>query len=156
MLRRYFLICVGFAGLVSAQPYNGPRPASPDVPYIKHGSTLIATEQSVAKDETKKDTITHVIEGASSPVVTPLAAPVFLFQADKIAPDSLQLVKLESKNGRRAISETKRKPLKTIRTEVTRLTADKLWQIEADESLTPGEYAFSPDNSEKVFCFQVR
>jgi hypothetical protein len=85
MLRRYFLIFVGFTCLASAQSYSGPRPASPDVPYIKHGNSLIATEQSVAKDEKKKDTITHVVQGANSPVVTPLAAPVFLFQADKIA-----------------------------------------------------------------------
>ncbi len=157
MLRRYFVLGAGLACLATAQQsYNGPRPQTPDVPYIKHGNSLVATEQGVAKDEKKKDTITHIVEGASSPVVTPLASPIFVFQSDKIAPDSLQLVKLESKNGRREIVETQKKPLKTIRTEVTRLAADKLWQIEVDESLTPGEYALSPDNSDKVFCFQVR
>ena len=128
----------------------------PDIPYLKHASSLIATEAAVAKDEKSRGAITHVIAGASSPVVTPLASPVFLFQAEKIAPEALQLVKLETKKTQREISETEKKPMRTIRLDITRITADKLWQIEVEESLQPGEYALTPSGSEKVFCFQVR
>jgi hypothetical protein len=57
-----------------------------------------------------------------------------------------------------------KKPGRPIRVEITRLTNDKLWRIEVNESLEPGEYSFSPGSNERqgwkgsnqVFCFQVR
>jgi hypothetical protein len=39
--------------------------------------------------------------------------------------------------------------------ELTRLNTDKLYRLEVEESLEPGEYALSPEGSNQVFCFQV-
>jgi hypothetical protein len=138
----------------SAQKYNGPVPPKPDVPYLKHAADLIPTEATEAKEEKKKDEILYVIAGANSPVKTPLASPIFLLQADKLAADRLGLYKLEIKNGRREVLATPKKPLKGIRVVVTHLTGN-LYRIEVDESLEPGEYALSPEGPNQVFCFQV-
>jgi hypothetical protein len=39
--------------------------------------------------------------------------------------------------------------------ELTRLNNDKLYRLEVEESLEPGEYALSAEGSNQVFCFQV-
>jgi len=147
-----------------AQKYNGPRPPKPDIVYLKHASDLLPIEMQESKEEKKGDSITYVVEGANSPVSTPLASPIFLMVADKIPPESLELFKLETRNGRREITMSPKKPGRPIRVEITSLTNDKLWRIEVDESLEPGEYSFSPGANERqgwkvsnqVFCFQVR
>jgi hypothetical protein len=41
-----------------------------------------------------------------------------------------------------------------LRLTVTKLTGN-LFRIEAGETLEPGEYSLSPENSNQVFCFQV-
>lgn len=138
----------------SAQKYDGPVPAKPDLPYLKHAANLIPTEATEAKEEKKKDDILYVIAGANSPVKTPLASPIFLLQADKLVPDHLGLYKLEIKNGQRQVLASPKKPLKGIRTEVTHLTGN-LYRIEVSESLEPGEYCLSPEGPNQVFCFQV-
>ncbi len=139
----------------SGQKYSGPVPPKPDLPYLKHADNLIPTESVEAKEEKKKDEITYMIEGASSPARTPLASPIFLFQADKLVADRLGLYKLEVKGGRREAIATPKKPLKGIRTVVTRVNGN-LFRIEVDESLEPGEYALTPEGtSNQVFCFQV-
>ncbi|MBZ5621961.1 MAG: hypothetical protein LAQ69_25030 [Acidobacteriia bacterium] len=138
----------------SAQKYNGPVPAKPDLPYLKHAENLIPTEATEAKEEKKKDEVLYVIAGANSPVKTPLVSPIFLLQADKLVPDQLGLYKLEIKNGHREVLASPKKPLKGIRTVVTRLTGN-VYKIEVDESLEPGEYALSPEGPNQVFCFQV-
>ena len=38
--------------------------------------------------------------------------------------------------------------------EATRI-GDKLYRLEVEESLEPGEYSISPEGSNQVFCFQV-
>src|SRR5580704_6095777 len=87
----------------SAQKYDGPVPPKPDLPYLKHAENLVPTEALMAKEEKKKDDTTYIIEGASSSAKTPLASPIFLFKAEKLSPEHLQLFKLETKNGRREI-----------------------------------------------------
>jgi hypothetical protein len=138
----------------SGQKYNGPVPPKPDLPYLKHAENLVPTEVSEAKEEKRKDEVLYIVEGASSPVKTPLASPIFLLQADKLAPDHLGLYKLETKSGHREVLASPKKPLKGIRTVVTHLTGN-LYRIEVDESLEPGEYALSPEGPNRVFCFQV-
>jgi len=138
----------------SGQKYDGPVPPKPDLPYLKHADNLIATEATEAKEQKKKDEILYVIEGAGSPVRTPLAEPVFLLQADKLVPDRLGLYKLESKNGHREVLTTPKKPLKGIRTMVTKVSGN-LYRIQVDESLEAGEYAITPEGANTVFCFQV-
>ena len=96
------MLLMAFAA--TAQKYNGPVPPKPDLPYLKHAETLVATEAAEAKEEKgKKDDITYVIPGASSSARTPLASPIFILQTEKLTAASLSLYKLESKNGRREI-----------------------------------------------------
>lgn len=150
------LLIVLLAVVAGAQEYSGPRPEKPDLPYLKHAGRLVPTEAATATEEKKKDSTTFIIENATSPAVTPLASPIFLIQAEKLNPERLGLFKLEVKDGRRQITETSRKPLQPLRVEAERISPDKIWKIEVEESLEPGEYSLSPDDSNQVFCFQVR
>lgn len=155
MLRRLSLLLLAVAFAVSAQKYDGPRPSKPDLPYLKHADTLVPTEAAVAKEEKKKDETFYTIDGAASTAKTPLAAPIFIFLSDKIAPERLELYRLDSKNGHREIVfSRKRGGAQAIRMEVTRLDAG-LYKIEVDESLDKGEYSLTPEGSNQVFCFQV-
>jgi hypothetical protein len=139
-----------------AQKYEGPRPEKADLPYLKHAESLLPLEIIQATEQKgKKDEITYIMAGAASNVRTPLASPQFLFQASKIAPDSLELYRLETRNGRRELPVSPRRPPKLIRTTINRLTSDNLYRIEVDESLTAGEYSFSPKGVNVAFCFQV-
>lgn len=157
MLPRPLLALLLLACPVFAQKYTGPRPPKPDIPYLVHADDLIQTEVSEAKEQEKKDEITYVIAGANSPVKTPLASPILLIQAEKIAPDRLQLYKLEVKNGQREVlfSRKKKQTARPLRLNVTRLTSDNLYRVEVDESLEDGEYSLTPEGSNQVFCFQV-
>ena len=145
------------AATAFAQKYDGPRPAKPDIPYIKHADSLLATEVTEAAEEHRKDDTFYAVAGASSTVKTPLASPILLFQSDKLAPDKLQLFKLETKNGRREIlfSHKKKQTAMPIRIDVTKLSSDGLYRIEVVSSLDKGEYSLTPDGSNQVFCFQV-
>lgn len=140
-----------------AQKYTGPRPPKPDVLYLVHADTLISTEVSEAKQESKKNDVTNAVPGTSSPARTPLAEPIFIIESDKITPQSLELYKMEVKNGRRevtmAVKRTRGGP-KPLRLSVTRL--DKgLWRVEVDQEIENGQYAISPNGSNTVFCFEV-
>jgi hypothetical protein len=140
----------------AAQNYTGPRPPRTDLPYLKHAENLVPTEVLEAKEEKgKKDDIMYVIAGAASSARTPLASPIVLLQTDKLVAAKLELFKLESRNGRREITFSPKKRPKAIRVELTRLNTDKLYRLEVDESLEPGEYAFSVEGPNQVFCFQV-
>lgn len=157
MTRRVLMLLFADAALCLAQKYDGPRPAKPDLPYLKHADTLLATEAAEATEEHHKEDVMYVVSGESSPVKTPLSSPILLFQSDKIAAEKLQLFKLESKNGQRAIlfSHKKKQTAKPIRIEVTRLSSDNIYKIEVTDSLDKGEYSLTPDGSNQVFCFQV-
>jgi hypothetical protein len=153
---RLLALMLASALSLSAQKYDGPRPAKPDLPYLKHADNLVPTEPSEAKEEKgKKEDITYVIAGAASKARTPLASPIFLLQAEKLNANSLQLYKLESRNGRREVTASPKKPMKPIRVEATRLDSAGLYKIEVIESLEPGEYSLTPEGSNQVFCFQV-
>jgi hypothetical protein len=156
MMLRIAVTSLLLAGLLSAQRYNGPRPAKPDVPYLIHAQDLVEPEILEAKEEKKKDDITYYVPGAASKVKTPIAGPRFLVQADKLAPEKLALYRFEVKNNRREVtlSENVKRSAKPIRIEATRL-AEGLYQIEVYASLENGEYALSPDGTNQVFCFQV-
>ena len=153
---RCLVLGLAAALAAAAQNYTGPLPPQVDLPYLKHAQNLVPTEVLDAKEEKgKKDDITYVIAGAASSARTPLASPVFLLQVDKLVAAKLALYKLDSRNGRREIVFSPKKQPKAIRVELTRLNADKLYRLEVEESLEPGEYALSPEGSNRVFCFQV-
>ena len=159
MLRRILpVLAAAFSALAqSGAPanYDGPRPPKPDVPYLKHASTLVATDVAEAKEEHKKDDILYIVPGANATARTPLAAPVFLIQAEKIAPEQLQLFKLTSREGHREILFRPKRPPQPLRVEVTRIGQPNLFRIEVEDSLEAGEYSLSPNGSNTVFCFQV-
>lgn len=139
---------------LAAQKYDGPRPPKPDLPYLKHASNLVPTEAGTAKEQKQKNDTLYIIAGATSSARTPLASPIFLFQADKIVPEKLGLYKLDVKSGHREILFGSKKSPKPIVITVTHLDGN-LYKIEADESLEPGEYSLSPADSNQVFCFAV-
>src|SRR5713101_6827727 len=103
MTLRTALIGILCLGAMVAQKYSGPRPAKPDVPYLLHADTLVETEVADAKEEKRKDDLAYIVAGPSSPVKTPLAGPIFLFEADKLAAEKLQLYRFEVKNGHREV-----------------------------------------------------
>jgi len=135
-----------------AQKYDGPRPPKPDILYLVHADNLIPTESTEARQEKS----TFIVTGDSSPSRTPLAEPIFLMQADKIQPQSLELYKFEVKGGKREvnISSHRSRGSKVLRLTVTPLEGN-LYRIEADEELENGEYVLSPEGSNAVFCFEV-
>src|ERR1022692_2399838 len=156
MRNRCFALCLAAAFAAAAQTYTGPRPPQPDLPYLKHAENLVPAEVLEAKEEKgKKDDVTYVIAGAASSARTPLASPIFLLRTDKLVADKLSLYKLEARNGRREITFSPKKQPKTIRIELTPLNTNKLYRLEVEESLEPGEYAFSAEGSNQVYCFQV-
>jgi hypothetical protein len=152
---RIVLCLLAAAWALPAQPsYDGPRPAKADLPYLKHASNLVATEPAEAKEQKQKNDTLYIVEGAASKVETPLASPIFIFLADKIAPEKFGLYRFEVKGGHREILFGPKKQPKAIRLDLTRL--DKgLYKLEAEESLEPGEYSLSPEGSNQVFCFRV-
>ena len=153
------LAVVMCAAAPAAEKYSGPRPAKPDVPYLLHADSLVETEATQAKEQAgKKDDSQYIIPGAASPVRTPLAEPTFLLLSDKTPPDTLQLFRLEVKNGARQVTLSPRKKggARPLRIMVTRLD-DRLYKLEVDEGLglENGEYSFSPTGSNDAFCFEV-
>lgn len=155
MTGRILTLVAAAALAAAAQKYDGPKPTKPDLPYLKHGDSLVATEAAAAKEEHKKDDVLYTVAGASSTVKTPLSAPVFVFLSDKLVPDRLQLYRLEAKGGQREILFAHKSPPKAYRLEVTRLSPDNIYKLEVNDDLEPGEYVLSPEGSNQVFCFQV-
>jgi hypothetical protein len=157
-MRHLWLFVFLATALIGAEPYNGPRPPSPDLPYLVHADNLVATEAAEAAQESKKDDTVYSISGTSSPARTPLAEPIFLLQSETLVPEKLELYKLEVKNGRREITMPARgkrgKGPRAFHLSVTKLEG-KLYRVEASEPLEDGQYSLSPNDSNKVFCFEV-
>ena len=152
---RHFALCLT-ALCAAAQTYSGPLPPSADIPYLKHAQNLVPTEVLEAKEEKgKKDDIIYAVAGAASNARTPLASPILMLVTDKLVAAKLELYKFEIRNGRRELTVSPKKPPKTYRVELTRLNTAKLYKLEVEESLEPGEYGFSAEGSNQVFCFQV-
>jgi hypothetical protein len=137
--------------------YSGPTPPKPDTPYLLHAANLVPTEAVEAKEEARKDDIAYLVQGAESPVKTPLASPIFLFESAKITPEQLEIYKVEAKNGQREVVFSKKKRDKNpraFRLSISRLTSN-LYRLEVVESLENGEYCLTPSGSNQVFCFEV-
>jgi len=148
------LVC---AQAFAADKYTGPRPPKADVPYLLHADNLIETEVGQASQESKKDQSVAVINGANSPVRTPLSEPIFIIRTDKLQGDRFECYKLESKNGKRevVIGQKKGKGVpRPVYLAVTRLD-DRLYKIEVDEPLENGEYSLTPQGSDQTFSFAV-
>lgn len=148
------LLSGGFA----AEKYTGPRPAKADLPYLVHADNLIPTEVNEAQQQSRGRDIIYTIPGAASPARTPVAEPIFLFLSEKIAPESLELYRLEVKGGNRQIvfPERKKNQPRPLRLVITRLD-ERLYRLEVSErfGLENGPYSISPRDSNQVFCFDV-
>jgi hypothetical protein len=147
------LICT----LAFGQKYDGPRPPQKDMIYLVHADNLIPTEAGDAKEEGKKNDPIFTFPGTSSPARTPLAEPIFIIDADKIKPDTVELYKMDVKSGHREVKISqglRRSGNKAIRLSVTKLDRG-LYKLEAAETLDPGQYSLSPTSGNRVFCFEV-
>jgi hypothetical protein len=156
MIWRIGLAGILFLGIITAQKYTGPRPPKPDVPFVIHADNLVETEAAEAKEEKRKDDMAYVVAGAESSAKTPLAGPIFIFQADKLSAEKLQLYRFEVKNGHREVFFSKKGKGSTRPRRINvSAVGGGLFRIETGESLENGEYALTPDGSNQVFCFQV-
>ena len=141
----------------AADKYTGPRPPKADIPYLLHADNLIETESGVAAQESRKDSSIAVINGAASPVRTPLSEPIFIIRTDKLQGERFELYKLEVRNGRRevVIGQKKGKGVShPVYLAITRLD-DRLYKIEVDEPLENGEYSLTPQGSDQTFSFAI-
>jgi hypothetical protein len=157
LLTRTALVLLIALSVLAAERYSGPRPPKADVPYLLHADNLTETEIGTAKSQERKDVVIATLPGASSPVKTPLAEPIFLVKTDKLVIDKLAAYKLDVKNGSREVVVNARKAKnvgRPLHLQVTKLD-DKLYRVEIDEILENGEYALSPDGSDETFSFQV-
>lgn len=142
---------------LQAQKYSGPRPSKADVPYLRQTANLIETDTGDATEEKRKDGAAFVVQGAAAKARTPMAEPIFIMESGKIVPERLQLYRMDVKNGHREVFipfKVRKDAGRPLRLTVTKL-AQNLFRIEAGETLEPGEYSLSPENSNQVFCFQV-
>jgi hypothetical protein len=140
----------------AADKYAGPVPPKPDIPYLLHASSLVETEVADAREGKKSDTYT--ISGATSPARTPLAEPIFIIDAQKIQPESFELYTLDVKGGNREVSlgnaNRRRGGSHALHLAVKPL-GGHLYRVEADEALENGEYALSPSNDNRAYCFEI-
>jgi hypothetical protein len=134
-------------GLAAALVSWAQTPAQADLPYIKQAATLIPTEAAQAR----KDGGVYVVDGAESRTKTPLPLPIFYIKADKLAPDQLELHKMESKGGRREFTTG---GSEVLHMEATRL-ASGVWKVAVADALDAGEYVLTAGEPQRVFCFQV-
>lgn len=145
--------------LCGAEKYTGPRPPKPDVPYLLHANKLVETEVTEAKNQQSKDGETYSIAGVSSPAKTPMAEPIFLVETDKLNPNALELYRLDVKGGNREVTIPKKTSRRSRGPKQFRLTftkvGDRLYRVEAAETLENGQYSLSPSDSNKAYCFEV-
>lgn len=156
----YLLLLSTFAAGQAAKKWAGPRPDKPDVPFLLHVDKLIETEAGTATEGKSKDGSLYTVPGAASPVKTPMAEPIFLFQAGKINPERMTLFRMETKGGQRSLllPEPGKRKKDAARPLFMLITAlDKgLFKLEVNEFLTDGEYCLSPEGSNQVFCFAAQ
>ncbi len=150
-----FLAFVIAASVAAADKYTGPVPPKPDIPYLLHASALVETEVANAQQGKKADQYT--ISGATSPARTPLAEPIFIIDARNIQPDTFELYRLDVKGGNREVSlgsNRKRGGSRALHLAVKPL-GGHLFRVEVDEALENGEYALSPANDNRAYCFEI-
>jgi hypothetical protein len=156
-LKLALVSALAFGAVSAADKYNGPTPPKPDIPYLVHASTLIETEATEARQENRKNDQNFSIPGAASPVRTPLAEPVFLIDSRQLAPDTLELYRLDVKGGNREVSTNSSRRhggSRALHLAVKPLSGH-LYRVEVDEPLENGQYALSPNGENRAFCFEI-
>jgi hypothetical protein len=152
-------VLLALAALPAAaqKKYTGPRPPSPDAPFLVHAGKLLPVETGEARESQGKNETSYTVNGAASPTKTPIPEPVFLFQSDKINPERLSLYRMEAKGGQRTLSlpadpRRRKDNARPIFILVTPLE-NRLFKVEVNEPLDNGEYCLSPEGTNTVFCF---
>jgi hypothetical protein len=133
---------------LSSDEYDGPVPPQPDLPYLLQAKKLIEIEIAKAREERRKDETVHVISGPASSARTPLPEPIFILDARQLAPEKIELHRLEVKDGNREVSA------QPLHLRVTPLR-EHLFKIEASEMLEAGQYALTLAGKDRTFCFEV-
>lgn len=156
------LMVLGLAAVgQTPKKYDGPRPEKADLVYLVHARNLVPTEEGEAKEEDRKEETANVVPGAASPARTPVAEPIFLINSEKIPAEKIELYKMTVKNGKREVTVPKSQKKAKNRPRALRLLYTKvdatMYRLEVNEGmgLEMGEYCLSPQESQKVFCFQV-
>jgi hypothetical protein len=144
---------------VAAQETNRlglPNPEKTDLPYLIHGTSLVALEALDAHEEEKKNELRFWVAGTTSKARTPLAGPEFLFEWVEIDPADLRLYAFEVVKGRREILYRKKKKIvaRPFFLDIERIDG-KVLRIRVNGSLPPGEYGLTPQGTNDVFCFTV-
>jgi hypothetical protein len=147
------------AGCMSARAaeYDGPRPPKADVPYLLHASTLVETEASEARQEDRQKETAYVVAGASSPVRTPLAEPIFILLSESLKPEQFQLFDVQVVKGNRETvfpKDRKKRPPRPRYLTMRKLDENLFW-LEVNEWLDNGQYCLTPQGANTVFCFEV-
>ena len=142
-------------GVFAQERYNGPAPPKKDLPYLVRGDDLVETESGIAQPRDDAGQTTYIIPGANSTVKTPRVSPSIVVDVSQIDLQSLQLFRLESKDGHREIVFPKRgKGPRPIPMVTTRL-GGSLFKLDPADDLPKGEYSLTPQESNAVFCFAV-
>jgi hypothetical protein len=138
-------------------PYQGPKPAKADLPYLVHGNRIAETDQGEAQQSEDKKRTVYTVSGTAATARTPLSEPVFLMKPEKLKAEQLTLYKMSLEKGNRVIA-FRAKPDKDDPQPVPMLyhnRKDGTVIFEANQYLENGEYCLSPSGANTVFCFQV-
>jgi hypothetical protein len=84
------ILLAGF--LIAGMEYAGPRPPRKDTVYLVHADQPIATEASVARQQTTANEITYIVPGERSTARTPLASPTLLIEAENLSADKVPAI----------------------------------------------------------------
>ena len=155
MLRPLVCFIAAACALTGADEYSGPKPPKPDIPYLLHADNLVETEVAQATETHSKNELTFTVPGASSPVKTPLAEPIFIMQSKQLSPDTMQVFKFSVVNGNRVVMIGKKHHTDApVHISVKNL-GEGLYRIQVSDTLENGEYSLSPSGSNAAFCFSI-
>jgi hypothetical protein len=144
------------AAAMFAWDYKGQHPEKADVLYLVHAEKLIPLDVAEAKEVGQKKGTGYSVDGASATAKTPLAEPIFLIHSKGLNPDNLSIYPFTVANGKRELfmSKNPKDAIRPIKKTVKKV-GDNLYVLEVAQTLAPGEYGWSPDQSNTVFAFKV-
>lgn len=154
---RLTILVALLAGVAGAQEYNGPPPEQADLPYLLHAENLVPTEKQEAREVDRNKETAYVINGAASPVRTPLAEPIFIILSEAVQPQDIQLYEMEIVKGNRETAFPKNRKKRGPRPKYLtyKRVEDDVYWIEVNEGLDNGQYCLTPRGANSVFCFAI-
>jgi hypothetical protein len=159
-MRRLLLLCsLATLGFAADAPVV-PDPPKADMVYLLLADNLVPTDATEAQVEyknkgKKNEESTHYVPGEHASAKTPLTSPVFVMKRGSVSPEDLQVFAFEVKNGRREVTFSHKKSMHPFTLTITPTATESVYRLEVDQALPPGEYAVTPNGSERVFCFAI-